>query len=99
MLWAELHIADFGLRPVVAIAHPAPGFAPSPALFWAQLGEAAAAPTLFLSVLPPCAFQLMLLNLWQQSVTEILNSAAAMQQENKELVFPLKALPYLFPYF
>lgn len=37
----------------------------------------------------------MPLNLWQQSITEIPDSAAAMQQENKELVFSPKSLPYL----
>lgn len=42
-----------------------------------------------------CVFELMPLNLWQQSITEIPDSAAAMQQENKELVFSPKSLPYL----
>lgn len=39
----------------------------------------------------------MLLNLCQQSLTEILNSAAAMQQENKELSPTPRPFPIYFP--
>lgn len=48
----------------------------------------------------PCLFisvDLILLNLWQRSLMEILNRAAAMQQENKELPPTPRPFPIYLP--